>query len=713
MDGLKARLSFDAVAYDYDDEYLTIDTDTHTININNVSRLFGVQYDGNSKLIKFRIRNKLSDIQKMQDSIVYINWIDSKGVKGQSIAINKTINNDTCEFAWKVPFDALKNSGVLHFAMSAVMTKNSSSVIDQRWSTQIASVITPDGIYIKSYTPSSEEEDRIAQIYNELSKTINKLSDDIEIHEIKMSNIPNTYIDNDDNSITNKYDINIYQKYAYGRYYTNGYKNFTNFVYNENGLKSGNYTFVNNTGFQFSVVRYVSDTEGSVVLAWRINDANNVIIDDKVYINFAKLDNSDFTQNDINNIRINFKIISKNETITLPDIERSDAYFNPKFYDYDFISLFNVPHTFVTKTGVSNKDTKKLFQTNKFCYKFSSKSSIKQNNEFRLNITNPFNLLGIQEFIMVLYLPSEKYIKSITLMIEKENNGIAWSRNCTSFKHGWNYLHFYSCEGNIDTWNTTKLIRVLCSYNDSDPISDVYVCDIIAVKPSKAKLIFVEDHGYSTFYKSAYPRLKQLNIPVTWGINPGILGTVAGETTKLTQLEIDEMSNDPYCEFSFHSWDTSATKNMTSDDINNDVQKCITYLRKNGILPQYFWRCAWVQNQALNANASKYILPCYATPSSNAGFINYPFVNKYNVARTQLHGKSDFTNMFDTLKKTHCAIVVYTHDLSEAGGIHIKENEFSAFLSAVKGAINEGWLDPTTYNRLCVKYGENEQLLID
>lgn len=180
MDGLKARLSFDAVAYDYDDEYLTIDTDTHTININNVSRLFGVQYDGNSKLIKFRIRNKLSDIQKMQDSIVYINWIDFRGVKGQSIAINKTINNDTCEFAWKVPFDALKNSGVLHFAVSAVVTKNSSSVIDQRWSTKIASVITPDGIYIKSYTPSSEEEDRIAQIYTELSNMINKQNDNLQ-----------------------------------------------------------------------------------------------------------------------------------------------------------------------------------------------------------------------------------------------------------------------------------------------------------------------------------------------------------------------------------------------------------------------------------------------------------------------------------------------------------------------------------------------------
>ena len=212
MDGLKARLSFDAVAYDYDDEYLTIDTDTHTININDVSRLFGVQYDGNSKLIKFRIRNKLSDIQKMQDSIVYINWIDSRGVKGQSIAINKTINNDTCEFAWKVPFDALKNSGVLHFAMSAVVTKSSSSVIDQRWSTQIASVITPDGIYIKSYTPSSEEEDRIAQIYNELSKMINKQNDNLQsqVNSLK-EDIEN--IENFEN-VFNQSDFEIGNKYV-------------------------------------------------------------------------------------------------------------------------------------------------------------------------------------------------------------------------------------------------------------------------------------------------------------------------------------------------------------------------------------------------------------------------------------------------------------------------------------------------------------------
>lgn len=87
--------------------------------------------------------------------------------------------------------------------MSAVVTKNSSSAIDQRWSTQIASVSTPDGIYIKSYTPSSEEEDRIAQIYNELSNMINKQNDNLQsqvnsltesfVNEIKFTTLTNLF----------------------------------------------------------------------------------------------------------------------------------------------------------------------------------------------------------------------------------------------------------------------------------------------------------------------------------------------------------------------------------------------------------------------------------------------------------------------------------------------------------------------------------------
>ena len=536
-------------------------------------------------------------------------------------------------------------------------------------------------------------------------------NEDLFNHAI--SNEYNIDFNVDSNALEKFKNINLLIEYQYGKFDVNGYKYFTNFIHSKIPLEAGKYSFINNTGLQYSVVKPISDTVGEYIFNWRTNNILDVTFDSGIYINFAKLDNSDFNKNDIYNIKKNFKIVKDKETISLCDIERLQCKFNPKFKDYEFVSLLNYPHTFASKVGVSRKDTTKLFQANKFCYKFSSASKVSKNNEFRLNLTTPLNLNGIQEFIMIAYIPAELYMGSISLIVEKDDSSSSWNRTNKTFTHGWNFIHFYSADGNITTWNTTNLIRVQCSYIDDNSIADVYVSDIIAVKPQKAKLIFVDDHAYSTFYKDAYPRLKKLGIPVTWAINPGILGTNAGATTKLTQSEIDEMSSDPYCEFSFHSWDTTPTKDMSADDIKNDVQKCVTYLKKSGILPEHFWRSAWVQNQAQNASAAQYILSCYATPSANAGFTAYPFPNLYNIPRTQLHGKTDFSSMFDVLKKTHCTIVVYTHDLYEEGEIHITENEFTSFLNSLSTAINEGWLEPTTYNRLCVKYGDNEQIIIN
>ena len=557
----------------------------------------------------------------------------------------------------------------------------------------------------------------LAIFQNKLNNDVDELKGDLVYKEDLFTHAMSNeyYVDfNEDSSVLEKFkNINLRIDYQYGKFDTNGYKYFTNFVYSKTPLEADKYGFINNTGLQFCIVKFISDTAGERVFEWRTANISEVTFDSTIYINFAKLDNSDFDENDIYNIKKNFKIVKNKEVISLCNIERLQCNFNPKFKDYEFVSLLNYPHTFVSKVGVSQKDTTKLFQTNKFCYKFSSESTVYANNEFRLNLTTPLNLNGIQEFIMIAYIPAELYMGSISLIVEKDDGSSSWVRTNKNFSHGWNYIHFYTADGNISSWNTSNMIRVQCSYIDDNSIVDVYVSDIIAVKPQKAKLIFVDDHAYSTFYKDAYPRLKQLGVPVTWGINPGILGTSGGTTTKLTQDEIKEMSNDPYCEFSFHSWDTTATKDMSADDINNDVQKCITYLKKNGILPEHFWRCAWVQNQAQNAMASQYILSCYATPSSSSGFTAYPFPNIYNIPRNTIHGKTDFSNMFDVLKKTHCTIIVYTHDLCEDGGIHITESEFSAFLNSVSSAISEGWLEPTTYNRLCVKYGDNEQIIIN
>lgn len=395
-----------------------------------------------------------------------------------------------------------------------------------------------------------------------------------------ISNDYDTDFNTDTNVLEKFKNINLIMDYQYGKFDVNGYKYFTNFIHSKIPLEAGKYSFINNTGLQYSVVKPISDTVGEYIFNWRTKNILDVAFDSRIYINFAKLDKSDFNENDIYNIKKNFKIVKNKEVISLCDIERLQCKFNPKFKDYEFVSLLNYPHTFVSKVGVSQKDTTKLFQTNKFCYKFSSESTVSKNNEFRLNLTTPLNLIGIQEFIMIVYIPVELYMESITMIVDNTNNQMNWRRTNKKFSHGWNYIHFYTADGNVSQWNTSDLIRVQCSYINDNSIADVYVSDIIAVKPQKAKLIFVDDHAYSTFYKDAYPRLKQLGIPVTWGINPGILGANAGATTKLTQSEIDEMSNDPYCEFSFHSWDTTPTKDMSADDINNDVQKCITYLKK-------------------------------------------------------------------------------------------------------------------------------------
>lgn len=83
MDGLKATLSFDIDAHDYDDEYIYIDAINREIEIQNPNKVFGTQYDKDSMLIKFKVINAVSDVFKMSDSVIRINWKDSS---------NKTVN---------------------------------------------------------------------------------------------------------------------------------------------------------------------------------------------------------------------------------------------------------------------------------------------------------------------------------------------------------------------------------------------------------------------------------------------------------------------------------------------------------------------------------------------------------------------------------------------------------------------------------------------
>lgn len=164
MDGLKATLSFDIDAHDYDDEYIYIDAITREIEIPNPDKVFGTQYDKDSMLIKFKVINAVSDVFKMSESVVRINWRDSSNKTGTTIAVNNRIIGDTYKFDWIVPGEALKNKGQLFFVVKATKTKEGTDEIEKVWGSKLAQTLVPESIYVKISTLTQIEKDQVAEM---------------------------------------------------------------------------------------------------------------------------------------------------------------------------------------------------------------------------------------------------------------------------------------------------------------------------------------------------------------------------------------------------------------------------------------------------------------------------------------------------------------------------------------------------------------------
>lgn len=164
MDGLKATLSFDIDAHDYDDEYIYIDAITREIEIQNPNKVFGTQYDKDSMLIKFKVINAVSDVFKMSDSVIRINWKDSSNKTGTTLAVNNRIVEDSYEFDWIVPGEALKNKGQLFFVVKATKTKEGTDEIEKIWGSKLAQTLVPESIYVKISTLTQAEKDQVAEM---------------------------------------------------------------------------------------------------------------------------------------------------------------------------------------------------------------------------------------------------------------------------------------------------------------------------------------------------------------------------------------------------------------------------------------------------------------------------------------------------------------------------------------------------------------------
>lgn len=179
MAKLNATLSFDLDTYaGVDNETLVIDARTREIYIPDPENVFGVQYDKDSKYVKFKVVNEVSEVFKMEDALIRINYRDSKGIIGSSLAVDKVTDYDKCEFSWIVPNNALKNKGDLYFVVSAVVV-DEDGIIQKRWSTTLSRVVTPESIYSKSASLDQNERDEIAMLLLLVSEKCNKAIEDI------------------------------------------------------------------------------------------------------------------------------------------------------------------------------------------------------------------------------------------------------------------------------------------------------------------------------------------------------------------------------------------------------------------------------------------------------------------------------------------------------------------------------------------------------
>lgn len=378
---------------------------------------------------------------------------------------------------------------------------------------------------------------------------------------------------------------------------------------------------------------------------------------------------------------------------------------NIKERDFEVVEIFKNASDFKAPTGRLIDSFERTYKDNVKSFHMNTLGNA--TSEMRIIPTNNILLKGIQEFNLIVYIEDVSKVTQIQLIANKEGGG-SWTRSAKELKNGWNFLRYYSQEGDLSNWTNAILFRIVV-YGITGQPTELTICDLKAIRPDKGKIIMVNDHGYSDYKNIAHSKLKALGVPTTFALNPGRLGVpIPGASSILSQEEIDELAVDPYAEFSYHAWDPTqkASKDMTAEELKEEMAKCTHYLKKNGLYPDYFWRAAFVQNLAPNHDALNEHMESYACYDESSQFDAFPFKSSYGINRKQIHNipNESIDTFFDILEKTHCLVVFYTHDISDDGGIHMTNAELDYFVNHVKNGVDNNWLEGTTYAQLRRRY---------
>lgn len=333
-------------------------------------------------------------------------------------------------------------------------------------------------------------------------------------------------------------------------------------------------------------------------------------------------------------------------------------------------------------------------------------NSERTNTEIRLNYDNAFTLLGTQEFELYIYIKDATVVTGARIQIPSAG----FTQSNTQLVNGWNKIRLLS-EGAGNWTENTDITQIrIMVYHTSGATEDVYIGSVVQVKPQYANLILIADGPYYSTYSAAYPALKTMGVPITWALDATLLDAVDAQTRGLINMnELNLLAKDGISEFSFHSYDGTLMSSASKEQALYDTLNSIRFLRENGLQPNHIWRAAWLQNSCAAPELANLEVEASASYNGASGVTVFPFNDKYNIARFGIAGRdtSWFDSIFNKLRRQHCTALLYFHGVSNAEK-DITQTMLEYFLDKIEDAISDGYLNPTTYNRLVSYYKKVE-----
>ena len=461
--------------------------------------------------------------------------------------------------------------------------------------------------------------------------------------------------------------------WADGAYNGSGYINSNAWLRSQK-LSKGKYEIKIPGGYRYMIYKYVSDISGTQIVASTTTSGSYVLTDDFV-ISVSKELGGVLSYDEAKELK-QYTVVIQHHTEKLP-IQTENTQ----------VDIWNATVTF----PIGNGEFTHMTAYGNSVYKaYNEDDGV---SRIRIVLNTAFSPVGINKFIAKVYIPDSTKCQSLTLSLIGTSASIQHSG---ALKNGWNDVVFYPFTADVTTWGNVTEIRITVSGTVG---LEWYLAELTYVRSNVAWLLFIEDGGYNTFFENGYHDLKELGIPTTLAYDCGTSGD-----WQIPITDVVDLYDEGYLEMSFHAWNPhTSTENMSASEIRAETAKCLRMLSENNVLPEHVWRAAHTQNLATNGLAQKGMVEALATwTGSGTPFNVFPFINKWDVKRSVLQGKttSELDFIFDVLYKTHCGAVMYTHGISNDSAFDVTPTIWDYFVGKVNAAVNDGWLKGTTYNEL-------------